>query len=122
MIIKSLSDKVLLRSKKDVLRLHLYLKFLQYGIKPFENDIDIIVELYLFGGYTNSDEQNQFIKICLDKKLKKSSQSVRNTLSKYVILGIFSKPKNSVLKIEDKFIPSIEFDKLILQHTVSHAE
>lgn len=122
MVVKSFKDKVLLKRRSEVLRLHLYMRFLQYGIKPYENDMDIIIELYLFGGYKNPEEQAEFINSCLKKKLKKSDQSIRNTLSKYVSLGIFEKPKNSILYISEDFVPKVEFDKLILQHTVSHAD
>lgn len=122
MNIKAFSDKVLLPQLRDVLRVHLYLKLLQYGIKPFENDIDIMIELYLFGGYNNSEEQSKFIKICMEKKLKKSDQSVRNTLSKYVSRGVFDKPRNTVLSVSEKFAPKVECDKLVLQHLISHAE
>src|SRR5688572_19384311 len=117
---KSFSDTVLLPRKKDVLRLHLYLKFLQFGIKPFENDINIILELYSFGGYKTKEEQEKFIQICLDKKLKRSAQSVRNTLSTYVTRKVCDKPRKSVLSLNEKFIPRIECDKLVLQHIVSH--
>lgn len=122
MTIKAFSDRVLLKEKRDVLRVHLYFKLIEYGIKPFENDISIIIELYLFGGYSNSEEQNKFIDICMKKKLKKSSQSVRNTLSKYVSAGVFRKPKNKVLTLDERFIPTVTCDKLVLQHTISHAE
>lgn len=122
MTIKSFIDKVLLPDKKDVLRIHLYSKLVQYGIRPFENDIDIMLELYLFGGYSNTEEQTQFIDLCIKKGLKKSPQSLRNTLSKYVNIGIFEKPKNTILYVNDKFIPNITCDKLVLQHTVSHAK
>ena len=122
MIIKSFIDKVLLPEKKDVLKIHLYSKLLQYGIRPFENDIDIVLELYLFGGYNNTEEQAKFIDLCIKKGLKKSPQSVRNTLSKYVSMGIFEKPKNTILFVNDKFIPKVDCDKLVLQHVVSHAK
>lgn len=119
---KLIKDKVLLSTKKDILKLHLYLKFLQFGLKPFENDLDIIVELYLFGGYKNTEEQSKFIRLCIEKNLRKSEQSVRNTLSKYVTNGVFEKPKNASLFINEKFLPSIKFDKLILEYFISHAE
>ncbi len=119
---KAFTDKVLLPEKRDVLRVHLYFKLIQYGIRPFENDINIILELYTFGGYSNAEEQSKFIKICMDKKLKKSEQSVRNTLSKYTSIGVFDKPKNTTLQLNDKYIPRIECDKLILQHIISHAD
>ena len=122
MKIKSFSDKVLLTKKRDVLKYHLYLKFLQNNIKSSENDIDIIIELFLFGGYNNSDEQSKFIKLCIEKNYKKTDQSVRNALSKYTNIGIFEKPKNTILKVSDMFIPTTDFDKLIINHVVSHAE
>lgn len=122
MVIKSFSDKVLLPDKKDALRIHLYLKFIQYGIQPYENDIDMVLELYCFGGYDNSTKQEEFFDICLQKKYKKSKQSIRNTLSKYTSLGVFEKPRNTTLSVSPKYIPDIQFDKLVLQHTISHAK
>lgn len=122
MQIKAFSDTVLLPTKKDVLRIHLYFKLIQYGIKPFENDIDIILELYMFGGYKGSEQQAMFIDMCMQRGLKKSDQSVRNTLSKYVSLGVFDKPKNTTLRLNQKFMPSVDCDKLVLQHIISHAE
>jgi len=121
MVIKSFLDKVLLPDKRDVLRVHLYLKFLQYGIQPYENDIDIIIELYCFGGYSNSQKQEEFFDTCLEKKYKKSKQSIRNTLSKYTNLGVLEKPRNTSLSVSSKYIPKIEFEKLLLQHTITHA-
>lgn len=122
MVIKAFSDRVLLKEIRDVLRVHLYFKLMQHGIKPFENDISIMIELYLFGGYSNSEEQSKFIDICIKKKLKKSDQSVRNTLSKYVAKGVFKKPKNKHLSLDERFIPRVQCDKLVLQHTITHAE
>lgn len=122
MVVKSFSDIVLLSTRKEVLRVHLYFKLVQLGIRPFENDIDIILELYDFGGYSNTEEQARFISLCLERGFKRSAQSVRNTLSKYVNLGVFEKPKNTVLYVSDKFIPKVEADKLVLEHRISHAE
>lgn len=121
-MIKAFSDTVLLPTKRDVLRIHLYFKMIQYGIKPFENDIDLILELYLFGGYSNTEEQISFISLCMEKDLKKSEQSIRNTLSKYVSMGVFEKKRNTQLKVSEKFIPSVECSKLLLKYTISHAE
>lgn len=121
-VIKSFLDKVLLEDKRDVLRVHLYLKFLQYGIVPYENDMDIVLELYCFGGYNNSQKQEEFFEVCLGKKYKKSKQSIRNTLSKYINLGVLEKPRNTSLSVSAKYIPPIKFDRLLLQHTISHAK
>lgn len=120
MVIKSFQDVVLLSDKKDVLRVHLYLKFIQYGIQPYENDLDIVLELYCFGGYDSGEKQDQFFNLCLEKKFKKSKQSIRNTLSKYTNLGVFEKRKNKTLTVSDKYIPNVKFDKVVLQHCLSH--
>lgn len=123
MVIKRLTDTALLGNVKDVMRVHLYFKLLQNGIRPFETDMDIILELYFFGGYDNVEEQAEFINICLNKKYRRSYQSVRNTISKYIGIGVFDKPKNTILHVNEKFIPKIvDCDKLVLQHTISHAE
>lgn len=122
MNIKAFSDVALLPCKRDVLRVHLYLRLIQYGIRPLENDMDIILELYEFGGYSNSMEQTAFINMCMQKQLRKSEQSIRNTLSKYVSVGVFEKPKNTRLSISDKFLPLVECDKLMLKYSISHAE
>lgn len=122
MEIRAITDKVLLKNRKEVVKLHLYFKFLQHGIKPYESDLDIIVELYLFGGYKNAEEQNRFLELCKSKKLRKTDQSIRNTISKYINIGVFEKPKNRMLKISDRFIPSLECDRIVLQHIISHAE
>lgn len=122
MVIKAFEDKVLLPNKRDVLKVHLYFKLLQFGIRPLENDMEIIIELYLFGGYNSPKEQYKFIEHCLEKKLKKSNQSLRNTLSQYVNIGVFDKSKNSSLHLNSKFIPQVDCDKLVLNHIISHAE
>ena len=103
MVIKSFLDKVLLPDKRDVLRVHLYLKFIQYGIQPFENDIDIVLELYCSGGYNSADKQEKFFDMCLEKKYKKSKQSIRNTLSKYTNLGVLEKPRNTSLSVSSTY-------------------
>lgn len=121
MIVKSFPDKILLPDRRDVLRIHLYSKFIQFGIQPFENDIDIVLELYCFGGYSNAQRQEEFFESCLQKRYKKSKQSIRNTLSKYTALGVFEKPRNTSLYVSEKYIPPVECDRLLLQHVVSHA-
>lgn len=121
MIIKSFNDSVLLSSKKDVLRVQLYTKLIQFSIQPFETDMDIIIELYCFGGY-NEDTQRKFFDICLEKRYKKTEQSIRNTLSKYTALGVLEKPKNRKLFVSSKFIPAVECDLLVLRNTIGHAD
>ena len=107
MVRKAFVDNIILPSKKDVLRVHLYLRLIQYGIQPFENDIDILLELYCFGGYKGKDKQEEFITRCIDKRFKSSRQSIRNILSKYTVMGVLDKPKNLSLFMNNKFIPAV---------------
>ena len=120
MAIRLLEDKMLLSDKNDVLRVYLYSKLLQHGIRPYEKDMDFLLELYQFGCYNSTERQNEFIKLCLTKKLKRSGQSVRNTLSKYKNLNVLRKPKNRMIEFNEEFIPTVECDKIVLQSLISH--
>jgi hypothetical protein len=120
MEIKVLSDKILLSDKKDVLRLYLYGKLLQKGIRPMENDMNVLLELYQFGGYHNKEQQQRFVEDCLKKGFKRSAQSVNNTLSLYTKKGVLQRPKNSVRTTNEQFLPLIDCDRLVLQSIISH--
>lgn len=121
MNIKSLSHTFILPTMRDVFRVHLYTKLIENGIQPFENDIDMILELYLRGGY-DGETQREFIEMCLEKRYKKSEQSLRNALSKYTTLGVLHKPKNRKLFVTEKYIPQIDCDLLVLQPKITHAD
>lgn len=121
MEIKVLKDKILLREKNDVLRLFLYGKLLEKGIRPLENDINILLELYQFGGFYNKEQRNQFIQNCLHKAYRRSAQSVSNTLSTYTKLNVLKKPKNSKRFLNEEYLPTVDCDKLVLQSLISHS-
>jgi hypothetical protein len=120
MEIKVLSDKILLGERSDVIRLYIYAKLMEYGIKPYEHDVNIILELYIIGGYSNKKEQSKFIQTCLEKRFKRTEQSVRNTLSKYTSLKVLHKPRSLALILSEDFLPEIICDKLVLQPLISH--
>lgn len=122
MVIKAFEDVILLQEKRDVLKIQLFTKMVQFGIRPMEGDIDVIIELYLLGGYKGTEEQSKFISSCIEKGYKKTDQSVRNTVSKCIGNGILEKPKNTITFVSNKFIPPVECDKLVLSHKVSHAK
>lgn len=120
MNIKVISEKMLLRDRKDVLRLHLYSKLLNIGVIPYEKDLDVLVALYTCGGYRNDREQHEFFDHCLEQSFKKSVQSVRNTLAKYTELGVLNKPKNTVRYLSEKWLPNIDGDRIVLDYKISH--
>jgi hypothetical protein len=120
MDIKIISEKLLLKDRKDVLRLHLYALLLNKGITPYEKDLDILVTLYEYGGYKNSKEQHAFFTLCLDKSLKKSIQSIRNTLAVYTDLGVLDKPKNTIRHLNKEWLPRMDGNQIVLDYKISH--
>jgi hypothetical protein len=120
MNIKSIVEVMLLKERRDVLRLHLYSKLLSVGAIPYERDLDVLVALYEFGGFSDEKEQQEFFELCLTKDLKKSVQSIRNTLAKYTKMGILLKPKNKARFINDKWLPKLGDGKIVLDYKISH--
>lgn len=117
---KILSDKILLNDKDDVLRIYIRAVLMKREIKHYDHDIDVIIELYNRGGYSNSAEQKEFIKACISKGYRKSDQSVRNILTQYTNLNIFKKRKWLSLCVSEEFLPPITAGKLILELLISH--
>lgn len=122
MIVKSFSDKLLLPTKRDVLKVYLYFKILNTEINASESDINVIIQLYLNEGYSSAAEQAEFFRVCLEKDLKKSEQSVRNTISKFINLGVLLKTKHCTCSVNEEFLPKTDFDKLMLKYVISHAD
>lgn len=120
MNIKLIKEVMLLKNRKDVLRLHIYTKLLSVGVIPYDKDLDVLVALYEFGGYKNDTQQQNFFKLCLDDSLKKSVQSIRNTLAKYTKIGILDKTKNNVRFISEKWLPTLNGDKIVLDYKISY--
>ena len=117
----SFGEKIILPTRRDVLKVHLYAKLLLLGVIPYEKDLDVLVELYEIGGYANDVEQLRFFNTCLTKQFKKSVQSVRNTLAKYTELGVLSKPKNKKRKFSDEWLPDLADDVVVvLENKITH--
>jgi hypothetical protein len=119
-MIKVITEKLLLKDRRDVLRLHLYSRLLDKGVVPYEKDLDILITLYEYGGYRNNKEQQKFFDICIDSSLKKSIQSIRNTLAKYTDLGVLDKPKNTIRFINEAWLPKLDGNQIVLDYKISH--
>ena len=120
-MVTKITDVILLNSKIQVIRLHLYAKLLQIGFVPYDKDLDVIIELYKINGYANEKEQLKFFNTCLHNKYKKSQQSIRNTLATYTKIGILEKPQNKKRVVSEKWIPPNDFNVMVLDYKVSHA-
>ena len=122
MNIKQFEITELLASKKDLLKLHLYFILLKKGTPTSESNMELIIELFLMGGYATIEEQVKFIDNCLAGKVKRSRQSIRNSISRNIKQGIFIKKRNCHLEVSEDYLPKTIFDKLILKYTLSHAD
>lgn len=116
-----LEDNIILNNKHDLVCAHIYLQFKKDGVSFSENDINILAELYISNGYKNKAEQDLFFKMCLNKKYKKSFQSIRNTLNNYTNLGFLLKPKNLQRFVNVSLIPKIDAGNIGAIYKLSYA-
>jgi len=123
--IVSISDTYLLKNKFDLVKLHFYNKLIHIGIIPYDSDINVISELYMFGGYNSKERRDEFFELCYTKKYKrkglKNGQSIRNTLALYTDLGVLTKEKYNMRNINEEWLPL--FDNtvtLMLDLKISH--
>lgn len=114
---------ILVPSKKDVLKIVLYVKLLLKGIKPFDNDLDILVELFDFGCYHDKDSQTRFFEILLEKKLRNSVASARNKISDFTEKGILFRPYKNAIRFTKDFLPTIDYvpEKVGFISKITHA-
>lgn len=115
-----ISERLLLKDRKDVLRVHLYCMILNKGVVPYEKDLDVLIALYEMGGYSNGEEQAKFFSDCIERKFKRTIQSIRNTLAKYTEIGVLKRPRNKKRFLSEDCLPSVTTNKIILNHQISH--
>lgn len=120
-MIPVIEDKIKLRSKREVLRLFLYTKLVERGIKFSDSELDVLMELHTAGGYHNADEEGSFVNQCIQKQFRTSFQSVRNVITRFVNYGIVKKPKIHQRHISSDILPKIPSDVVGLMFFVSNA-
>lgn len=115
---------IMLKDKKRVLKVYLYVKMLEKGFIPFENDLDILSELYFFGGYEGDKEKKEFYKLLIDKKLRGSDQSTSNKLTEFSENGIIERVEKNTVRLDYEFFPeknNIEINGVGAILKVAHA-
>lgn len=117
------STPILLKDKRDVIKVVLYVQMLLRGITPFENDLDILFELYNFGGYHNNDEKKEFYNILISKELRKTPDSINNKLTELAGKGILERYRKNCIRFREDFIPNIkdEFTQVGFVAKITHA-
>lgn len=120
-MIPVIEDKIKLRTKRDVLRLFLYTKLTERGIRFSDTELDVLMELHEMGGYYNTEEESVFFTNCIQKKFRTSPQSVRNVLTRFVMNGVVRKPRIHQRFIDRDLLPRIESDVVGLMFLVHNA-
>lgn len=116
-----IQDKIRLRSKRDVLRLFLYTKLIEQEVKFSDSELNVLIELYLLGGYKDLEKEREFFNLCITSKFRTSFQSIRNVLTKFVNLGIIKKPKIHQRYLSTDYLPEIASERVGLLFYVSNA-
>lgn len=107
-------DKIRVRNRDEVLRLHLMIKSFQHNFGLSLADINTLIELDKLG-YTK-----EFFDSCLEKKYFLSEQTIRNAISKMTGLSILKSEKRGARTINREYFPSLESDKVILKYMIGN--
>lgn len=120
-MIPVIEDRVRLQTKREVLRLLLYTKLTEKGIQFSESELDVLMELHQLGGYCDVDQEGEFITSCITKRFRRSVQSTRNVVTKFVNHGVIRKSKSHQRFVSNDYLPAIEADVIGLMFFVSNA-
>lgn len=115
--LQTIQDFIRLNSKEEVLKFHLTTKFTQKGIKATSRELDVLVLLYLFGGY-NEQTENQFFEKVLQNNSKTTTRTIMNTISKFVKKGVIVKNKKKNRFVSEEYIPPLTSDIIGLHYKI----
>lgn len=109
--------------KEELIFIHLYLcLYKQYEIT--DSEIRLLVELYLNGGKIRGKEEfDSYISRCIEKNIKTSTQSIRNSLSKMAKLGLLTHSrKHSQTLLLSNYLPDSMNTYLFLTYNLTNAK
>ena len=107
-----------------LIKIHMYIKLTENNneSKLTDGDLDIIVNLYLFGGITDKNTMSNFSKDCFNKQLTSvnSAQSVRNSLSIGRKLGVIKRKRVNNWVITDNYLPKLDTDLYAFKYLLTN--
>lgn len=110
----SLIEDTVSIDKVNQIKVHLFIKLVENKKEDVLSDreLNILSELYVYGGIIDKDSMQNFSNICFIKQLceKDSVQSVRNALGKARELGVVKRRKVNNWKIDDIYLPKLPID------------
>lgn len=114
-MIDFLKEKIQLKERDEVIKLHIIIKCFEKNINLSDADINCLLELNRTGYNT------EFYKNCVNNKYYKSEQTVRNAIARMTNLGILFSNKRRGQKFFTKdFILNISNDKVIVQYLIGN--
>ena len=94
-------------SKRKLIKMYLIFKLMEKGIEALfsNNEVDVLVNLFMFGGTSGKDSLKQFLESCYSLNLsKKGSTSILNLFTKARFNGILIRKSSSNWQISRDFI------------------
>lgn len=113
-MINFFKEKLQLKDRDDVIKLHIMIKSYEKGFNLSEADIDSLIEL------KNTGYGSKFFENCVEKGFYKSEQTVRNSIARMTNLGILFYKKRGERNINKEYIPEITEDKIVIQYLVAN--
>lgn len=113
-MINLFKEKIQLKEKDEVIKLHIIIKCYQKGFNLSEADIDLLIELNKTG-YTP-----EFFINCIEKGYYKSEQTIRNAVAKMTGLGILTYKKRGERFVTPEFIPALDSNQVIIQYLIGN--
>lgn len=110
--------------KIDLIKIHLFIKLISNKVREefSDREIDILAELYIFGGIEDKEGSERFIEHCYVLGLSKrgASNSVRNALSKGRKYKVVKRKKANYWKIDKDYLPEFESDTIVLKYLLTN--
>ena len=112
-------------NKIDLIKIHLFIKLISEKISDFtEREINILAELYEFGGIEDKESSEKFIQHCYTLGLSKEGAaiSIKNVLSKGRKYKILKRKKANFWKIDKDYLPEFESDILVFKYLLTNLQ
>ena len=111
-------------NKSELVKVHLFIKLISNKIiKEFtEREIDILAELYIYGGIEDKDGSDKFLEHCYAIGLSKlgSANSVRNALSKGRKFKVVKRKKANYWKLDKEYLPEFDSPNLAFKYLLTN--
>jgi len=111
-----ISDKLTFSSKRDIILIHLYVKSKQFKIDLSEGVMSLLYYMYEIGGISKEADLIELSKLCIANTTIQTLNSVRNTISKCVAIGVIKNNGKYNKQIASEWLPSETSDVIGLDY------